>query len=216
MGEGQHPIETRADAAEGDLAERHIHEQYHAAQGQKAVMHRVGSATRVGGDRRKERRRGDAEAHLFALHVTPRLERAWRGIDIKRGEGGIAMRLGPIGCRHADEKQNAHHGKESPVLALVLHHAAEHVSESRGDADQQQHLDEASERRRVFIRMGGVRIEEPAAVGAKNLDHFLRGDWSLGYCLLGTLQRRRIGIGVQILRHALPDEEKGYQYRNRQ
>ena len=138
------------------------------------------------------------------------------GIDIERGEGGIALRFRPIDCRHAYGEQDAHHGEEGPALALVVHHPAEHVGQRGGDPDQQQHLNEVGERGRVFVGMGGVRIEEPAAVGAEDLDHFLRGDRSLGYRLLGALQGRRIDIGVQILRHALPDEEKGYHHRNRQ
>ena len=179
-------------------------------------MHRVDGAARVGGDGCEERRRGDAEAHLLALHVAPRLEGARCGIDIERGEGGIAVRFRPIDCCYTDEKQDAHGGKDGPTLALVLHHAAEHVGQGGGDPDQQQHLNEVGERGRIFVGMGRVCIEEPAAVGAEDLDHLLRGDRSLGYRLLGALQRRRIDIRAQVLRHALPDEEKSYYDRNRQ
>ena len=46
--------------------------------------------------------------------------------------------------------------------------------------------------------MGGVRIEEPATVGAEHLDHLLRGDRSLGDGLFRVLQRRRIDVGSQV------------------
>src|ERR1700730_15131072 len=91
-----------------------------------------------------------------------------------------------------------------------------YVGQGGGDPDQQQHLNEVGERGRIFVGMGGVSIEKPAAVGAEDLDHLMRGDRSLGYRLLGALQRRRIDIRAQVLRHALPDEEKSYYDRNRQ
>ena len=171
-------------------------------------MHRIDGAASIGGDGRKERRIGYTEANLLAFHVAARLECARREIDIERRKGGIAVRLRPIDCRHADEEQDAHGGKHRPALALVPHHAAEHVGERSRDPDQQKHLNEVRERGRVFVGMGGVGVEEPAAVGAENLDHLLRGDRSLGDRLLGAFQRRRIDIGAEVLRQALPDEEE--------
>ena len=175
-------------------------------------MHRIDRAARVGSDGREERRRGYPEADLLAFHVAPRLQSARRGIDVERGEGRIAARFGPIDGHHTDKEQDTHHGKDRPALALVVHHAAEHVGQPRGDPDQQQHLNEVGEGCRVLVGMGGVRIEEAAAVGAENLDHLLRGDRSLGDRLLGPRQSRRIDISTQVLRHALPDEEQAYDH----
>ena len=61
---------------------------------------------------------------------------------------------------------------------------------------------------RVLERVRGVGVEEAAAVGAQHLDDFLRGDRPLGDHLLGALERGRLGVGAEILRHALPDEEQ--------
>src|SRR5215831_13578868 len=77
-------------------------------------------------------------------------------IDIESSESRASLRFRPIDGRHTDEKQDAHHGKNRPTLALVVHHPAEHVGQPSGDPDQQQHLDEVRERSRVFIRMGGI------------------------------------------------------------
>ena len=64
--------------------------------------------------------------------------------------------------------------------------------------------------------MGGIGVEEAAAIGAQHLDDFLRGDRPLGDHLLGAFERRRLGVGAEILRHALPDEEQADDDRDRQ
>ena len=61
---------------------------------------------------------------------------------------------------------------------------------------------------RVLVGMRRVGVEEAAAVGAEDLDRFLRGDRALRDRLLGAFERRRIDIGAEILRHALPDVEQ--------
>ena len=64
--------------------------------------------------------------------------------------------------------------------------------------------------------MGGIGVEEAAAVGAEHLDGDLRGHGPDGNRLLGAFQRRRIHIGAEGLRHALPDEEQPIDDTNRQ
>lgn len=56
--------------------------------------------------------------------------------------------------------------------------------------------------------MRRVGVEEAAAVGAEHLDHLLRGDGPLGDQLLAALQRGDIRIGMQVLRHALPNKHQ--------
>ena len=56
--------------------------------------------------------------------------------------------------------------------------------------------------------MRGVGVEEAAAVGAEHLDRDLRGDRADRDGLLGAFQRRRLDIGAERLRHALPDQEQ--------
>ena len=62
--------------------------------------------------------------------------------------------------------------------------------------------------RGVLVGMGGVGVEEAAAVGAQHLDRFLRGDRPLRDRLLGALERMGHGVGVEVLRHTLPDQEQ--------
>ena len=72
--EDQHAVEPGADAAEDHLAELDVDQRHQAAERREAVVHGVDRAARgVGGDGREERRVGDAEADLLALHVAERL-----------------------------------------------------------------------------------------------------------------------------------------------
>ena len=68
--------------------------------------------------------------------------------------------------------------------------------------------DEVRERGRVLERMRGIGVEEAAAIGAEHLDRDLRGDRADCDGLLGAFQRRRVDIGAECLRHALPDQEE--------
>ena len=56
--------------------------------------------------------------------------------------------------------------------------------------------------------MRGVGVEEAAAVGAELLDRDLRGRPAPGHDLLRAFERRRIDIGAEVLRHALPDQDQ--------
>ena len=69
-------------------------------------------------------------------------------------------------------------------------------------------LQEVRQRGRVLERMRGIGVEEAAAIGAEHLDRDLRSDRADGDGLLGAFQRRRIDIGAERLRHALPDQEQ--------
>jgi hypothetical protein len=56
--------------------------------------------------------------------------------------------------------------------------------------------------------VGGVRVEEPTAVGAELLDRFLRGHRPHRDHLLGPFQGRDFLIRRQVLQHALGDEDE--------
>ena len=82
--EQQHAVEAGADAAEDDLAELHVDDRDHAAERREAVVHGVDRAAGGGrGDDREERRVGDAEADLLALHVAAVDARARRNADCR-------------------------------------------------------------------------------------------------------------------------------------
>ena len=189
-----------------------------AAERREAVVHGVdGAARRVGGDGREQRRIGDAEADFLAFHVAAGLQRrSAPGRCASAAKAGLPGCLGPVGDDDAGQEQDAHDREDRPALALVADHAAEHVGERRADREDQHDLDEIGDGVRVLERMGGVGVEEAAAVGAQHLDDFLRGDRALGDHLLGAFQRRRLGIGAEVLRHALPDEEQADDDRDRQ
>ncbi len=56
--------------------------------------------------------------------------------------------------------------------------------------------------------MGRVGVEEAATVRAQHLDRLLRGDRPLRDELLEPLDASHLGVGVEVLWHALPDEEE--------
>ncbi len=74
--------------------------------------------------------------------------------------------------------------------------------------EDRDHLDEVGHRVGVLEGMGGVGVEEAAAVGAEHLDGDLRGDRADGDGLLGALERGGVDIGAERLRHAAPDEDQ--------
>ena len=97
------------------------------------------------------------------------------GIEAERGEVRIAVRLRPSSRRHAGEEDDRHGGVERPALPLVLDHPAEGVGQRGRDQQDEEHLEEVAERRRVLVGDGRVGVEEAAAVGAELLDRDLRG-----------------------------------------
>src|SRR5713101_4002245 len=122
------------------------------------------------------------------------------------------MLFGQPGGYRTGDKQDRHRRKQGPSLAPVADHFAEGVSQSRADRKDREHLEEVGQRSRILVRMRRVGIEESAAVSAQFLNHILRSDRSLGYRLRTALERRRIDVRTQIVRHALPDQhERKYQ-----
>ena len=170
----------------------------------EAGMHGVdGTAGGRGGDHREQGRGDDAEADLLAFHVPA------RAVDAEGGERGIGMGLRPVGHRDAGQEQHTHGGQDRPALALVAGHAAEDIGEAGADHEDRDDLHEVAERGRVLVGVRGIGVEEAAAVGAQHLDRELRGDWSLRDRLLTALDGRGSDVGVEVLRHALPDVEHG-------
>ena len=128
----------------------------------------------------------------------------------------VAVRLGRVAGDDAGDEQHAHDREDRPALALVADHAAEHIGERRADREDRDHLDEVRQRGRILERMRGVGVEEAAAIGAEHLDRDLRGDRADRDGLLGAFERRRVDIGAERLRHALPDQEQRVGHADRQ
>ena len=180
-------------------------------------MHIVdGAAGGIGRDGCEEGRIGDAEPHLLAFHIAAGLKRAWRGIDGQARESRIAAAFGGIDGERPGQKQNAHDGEDRPALALLADHPAEHIGQRRANRKDQHHLDEIGERVGVLVGMRRIGVEEAAAIGAQHFDDFLAGHRTLGDHLFAAFERRRLDIGAQILRHALPDEKQSDDDRDRQ
>ena len=92
IGEDQHAVEARADAARQDFAELDQEQRHQAAERREAIVHGVdGAAGRAGGDRGIERGHGDAEANFLAFHV------AAGRIDAELRQERIACGLRPVG-----------------------------------------------------------------------------------------------------------------------
>ncbi len=137
-------------------------------------------------------------------------------IDSHRGELRIAVLLSPDCGRRAGEKQNRHHREQRPSLFAIADHLAEGVGQARADRENRKHLDQIRQRRRILVRMRRVGVHEAAAVGAELLDYLLRRDRSFGDRLRGALERRRIDVRTEVVRHALPDEHQREDKRDRQ
>ena len=91
---------------------------------------------------------------------------------------------------------------------LSLDPLAEHVHQAGANQEDGEHLDEVGQGGGVLEWVGGVGVEEPATVGAQHLDGFLSRHRPLGDRLLCALQRVSHGVGAQVMRRTLPDQEE--------
>ena len=80
----------------------------------------------------------------------------------------------------------------------------------------EQLLEEVRERRGVLERVRGVRVDDPAAVGAELLDRLLRGDRAQEDGLRAAFEACRGRGAGNGLRHALPDEHERRDERDRE
>jgi hypothetical protein len=140
------------------------------AQRGERVDHGVHRAAGRGGGHGVEQGRGsDAEARFLAFHIAAGLQRAVRLIDAERGHGGVALLFGcgQAGDGHGEDQ---HHGRQQgPALTGVAHGQAKGVDQCGGNQQHRDHLQEVAQRVRVFIRVGGIGVEEAAAIGAQSL-----------------------------------------------
>ncbi len=147
--------------------------------------------------------------------------------------------------REQGHGQNRHRREHRPTLAGVAHHVPERIGQRGGNEEECQHLEEVRQRRRILVGMGGIGVEEPAAVGAELLDRLLRGhrahgqrlrpgrqilqdriasrilDGIAGRIHLGLLVRERLDrsdilVGAEALHDPLADETEGEDDRKRE
>ena len=168
-GKGEHGVEAGADPAEDHFAGQDQAERHHAAQRRQGVVHGIDRpAGGGGGGHGKETAAGQAETHLFALHVAARYA---HGRHLR-----IAACLRPLQGGKGDDEEKEHRREESPALPGVARHFTEGVGEGGRDEQDQEDLQEIGERRGVLEGVGGVGVEKAAAVGAQFLDGLLGGD----------------------------------------
>src|SRR5208337_2186219 len=86
-----------------------------------------------------------------------------------------------------------------PALALIPYHSPERIRQSRGNYQEQKHLEQVGQRRGIFERMCRVDVEETAAIGAEQLDGFLGCHRPLRNRLLRALDGGDVGGGLEIL-----------------
>ena len=140
----------------------------------------------IRGHRGKEGGIKDAEAHFLAFHIAAGL------IDPQGRQPRVAVGLRPPADQHPHQEEQKHGGPHRPAVFLVPHHAAQVIGQAGGNQEDGEHLEEIRQRRRVLKGMGGIGVEEAAAVGAQHLDGHLGGHGALG---------DRLGLDLDVLHH---------------
>ena len=162
------------------------------------------------GDGGEQRRGGDAEAHLLALHVARKPVKA-EAAHQRRRSG-----LRPIGERGAGEEQQGHRREDRPALPRIADRLTEGPCQPAADGEDRQHLDKVRKRRGVFERVRRIGVEEAAAVGAEHLDRFLAGDRPERQRLPGPFEGRRHHRAGKGLRYTERDIDQRQHDRRRQ
>ena len=151
-----------------------------------------------GAGRRIDEQRGARlpEAQILSFHV------AERGVDPERGQLRIALRLGPVKEHERDREDDCHRDEQDASLLPVADHAPERKHQGDRQHELAPVLNHVRPDARIFERMGGIGVEESAAVVADQLDRLLAGDRPDRDDLLRAFKRRRFDRTAQGLRHA--------------
>ena len=174
-------------------------------------MHGIdGTAGKPRGGHDEERRHGKAKAHFLAFHI------ALRGINAQGLNDRVARCFGPIDNTGSHDDEQEHGDEQGAALALIANHTPEHEGHGRRDDQHGENRKIVRPGGRIFKGMGGIGIEETAAIGAQLLDRFLAGNGSQGNSLLGTFQCCCIDRALKRLRHAKGYEGNGHHNGERQ
>jgi hypothetical protein len=127
------------------------------------------------------------------------------GTEVHRSrESRIAVLLRQAANQQPNYEQENHDPIENPAMTRPSDHQSISVRERSGEHRDSKHLDEVCQRRRVFIGMGAIRVEKPAAIGAQVLDDFQRRNRSLSDGLPRALETSGLCVRMEIHRYALP------------
>ena len=159
---------------------------------------------RVDGAGGCQRRAGCEDRRLW--HAEPCLRSFGGGADGDRHRPVMGDLVADV-YADADQGEKSHHRDDRPSLPPVAHHPPERPRQRETDRQQKVDLDPVGPRRRVLERMGGVGVEEAAAVRSQFLDGLLRGDRATGDRLLAAGDRRDGGEGVEVVDRAGTDED---------
>ena len=205
----QHIDETDAFAAEHDV-QHHFGQGPKSAERSKRIVHIVDrSRRRCGRYRGEQRGLWDAEANLLAFHA------ALGSIDAQSVHRRVAAKLREINKREEAHEQSHHRAEHDPALLGVLREASVNVRKRRGQQPHRQDLDHVRQSVRILERVSGVSSEEAAAVGAKVLDRFQRGDRADGDVLRSSFECLYRQDRVKRLRHLQRNENQGNDDRSR-
>jgi len=127
---------------------------------------------------------------------------------VPRGRGGDerrrALGLGRIDHRGGAQDEERHHGHDRPGVPARHDNPPEGEDAGVAQGVHRDDLDEVGPGVGILERVGGVGVEDPAAVSAELLDRLLAGGWIERDGLLGAFHRVRHGVG----REALGDAER--------
>ena len=208
-GEVEHAVESRADPSKDDLTQRDVGDQHQPAQRRIAIVEAHDGARR-GGRRGHllQCRDGDAIPHLLPLHIAACLSVRDDLVRPDTGQDGVACLFGGDGHPQSDDEQDGRDNPQRPALLCVAHPLAEHVEQTRSDRDLAEDDQDGGERVGVLEGVRRVDVEEAAAVGAQVFDDLHRGHRSLGDGLRLPVQGMHDRVGVEVLDHALRDEDQ--------
>ena len=165
-------VEAGADAAEDDLAGRHVRDRHGAAEPGERLERRVDRAVRGGrGHGRPQRRELAIPKRCSLPSRLPPVE----PLKCVRADAGEVLRrravlLGGVRDRDAETNSDRHRREDRPALPAAADHPPVGRRQRRRDQQDREQLDEVREARRVLERHRGVDVEEPAAVGPELLD----------------------------------------------
>ena len=168
----------------------HQEQRHQPADRHEAVVHRV---DRAGAGPGRDRGPQAAAGAPKRTSLPSMLPSAWSSAG---REQWVAAALGDDrGTGARPTRMPAMAAEERPALAPVADHLAERRGRARtGSTQDQEHLEQVGERRRVLERVRRVGVDEAAAVGAQLLDHLLGGDRARGRwsaCAPSRSSRRR-------------------------